>query len=329
MSRFTSIPTYSIRRPLTVGLLALSTAALSGCQDDAPLPLAPTSHALASKGGTAGKPGSGEAVAFAGTKDGNLDIYIMKPDGANVVRITTDAADDYYPDFAPDNRSLVWVRSGPGGIGELFTGNVDGSKQAPLTNLGTSVLMPRYSPDGTRIAFVATSNDNGGRDIYTINADGTGLKRLTYENSEELSPTWSPDGTRIAFESIRDGFEAIFVMNADGLNVRPIVCDFGGCGEPAWSPDGNYIAVTGPGGSIHAVNVVSQISTPVGPLVTSGDSYHPTWSKDGTQVLFSSSRGIEGTYEIYTSPPGTTDPTTVRRLTVFSPGDAQTPAYSR
>lgn len=54
----------------------------------------------------------------------------------------------------------------------------------------------------------------------------------------------------------------------------------------------------------------------------------PTWTKDGTQVVFSSSRGIEGNYELYIGTPGKVEATDVRRLTVFGPGSALFPVYS-
>jgi Tol biopolymer transport system component len=328
MSRSTTLRASSIRRSAALGAVAIA-ATLSACQDDAPSPLAPVTHAFAAKGGTSGKPGSGETVLFSGFKDGNFDIFSMNPDGSNVMRLTTDTTDDVYPDFARDNRKFVWARTGAGGIGELYTANADGSKPTPLTNLGMVVMEPRYSPDGTKVAFVAFSTDNGKHDVYTINADGTGLKRLTYETSGEFSPTWSPDGSQIAFQSDRSGIPSIYVMNADGLNVRFLdACDGEPCRGPAWSPDGAWIAMSVAEVKIRAFHLERRFSVPVGPIIADRASRYPAWSKDGTQVLFASTRGLEGTYEIYTGTPGTLDPTTVRRLTLFSPGFATTPAYS-
>jgi len=325
MSRFIH-PTIG-RRPIAVGILALG-AALGACQDDSALPLAPPSHALATKGGNKG---SGESVLFVGNTNGRQHIYSMNPDGSNVQQLTADSSSDDNPDFAPDNRKFVFIRYRGIGLSELFTANADGTKPAQLTTMGTYVMQPRYSPDGSKIAFVAYSSDNGGFDIYSINSDGTGLKRLTYETSLDKSPTWSPDGQQIAFDSDRanPGCPFVYVMNADGLNVRLLPGNDAGCiSEPAWSPDGAQIAVAGPGGALFVVRVVTQTMAPIGPLFTDRESEHPTWSKDSKLVLFASSRGMEGTYEIYSSPPGSTDPTLVRRLTIFSPNDALRPSYS-
>jgi len=65
---------------------------------------------------------------------------------------------------------------------------------------------PAWSPDGSRIAFVA----NG--DIYTVLSDGSDVRRLTDNESNQGNPVWSPDGSRIAFVSERDGNLEIYTM---------------------------------------------------------------------------------------------------------------------
>ena len=71
---------------------------------------------------------------------------------------------------------------------------------------------PDWSPDGSRIAFVAR------RHIFTMGADGRGLRRLT-ANSGDSDPAWSPDGKYIAF--IRD--HDLYIMGADGRGQRRVV----------------------------------------------------------------------------------------------------------
>jgi len=71
-----------------------------------------------------------------------------------------------------------------------------------------------WSPDGSKIAFYASSNAD--LDIYVMDADGGNVTRLTEGPSHDRSPTWSPDGRRIAFTSDRDGDDEVYIMNADG-----------------------------------------------------------------------------------------------------------------
>ena len=63
--------------------------------------------------------------------------------------------------------------------------------------------MPRFSPDGTRVAFEA--NRDGNSEIYAMNADGTGVDRLTNHPEIDFRPRFSPDGSRILWETKRDG----------------------------------------------------------------------------------------------------------------------------
>jgi Tol biopolymer transport system component len=317
------------RKNLLIGMVATAAVfSLDACQD-APSPLAPDAT-RAAKGST-GKPGTAEAVLFSGTKDGNEDIYSMSPDGSNIRRLTTDAGRDRDPDFAPGNRKMVFVHSaaGDGSHSELWTANADGSKAAQLTTLGSLASQPRYSPDGTKIAFAAIHD--GSLKIYVVNADGTGLTLLTDFIGVSRSPAWSPDGTKIAFESDTSGVKSVYTMDTNGQNMKPLVtCFQQGCGEPSFSPDGSRVAVTDIGnGNVFVVIIAQQLSLGVGSSVVGKSSTRPTWTKDGTQVVFASNRGIENTFELYVGTPGDFSDTNVRRLTVFSPGQAQMPAYSR
>ena len=319
------------RRNLIIGALALA-ATLNACSD-VPSPVGPdvsSTDAMLAKGG--GKPGSAETVLFAaGAFDRSPDIYSMNPDGSNVRRLTaTDSALEADPDFAPGNRKFVFVRTIGGSIfGELWTANADGSRQTQLTSLNKRIRQPRYSPDGSKIAFVADVESNN--EIFVINADGTGLLQITYEPGDDNSPTWTPDGSRIAFESWRAGSSpSIYSMTAGGLDVKQLIdCAGYGCQQPAYSPDGTMLAIaTDDNTNIRVHDFGDSVTLPVGPQVTGSRSGRPTWTKDGTRVLFDSNRGIEGTKELYVGTVGSVDPNSIRRLTIFSPGEARTPSYS-
>jgi TolB protein len=323
-------------KKLLVGSLALTAAALTACQDSTS-PVDPATDIRTARSGT-GKPGAAQTVLFAGYKDAqvNYDIYAMNPDGSNVRRLTTDTTKDVFPDFAPDNRKFVWVRSLDGIRSELFTANYDGSKPTQLTRMGADVFEPRYSPDGTKIVFAAAvreQTDNGftvNYDIYVINVDGSGLTRLTYEKADDRAPAWSPNGQTIAFHSDRSGFNAIYRMNAGGLDVHLMVdCGTAGCVDPAFSPEGRRLAYADRTDNVIRVIDLDGENLPmaVGPA-TERLNRRPTWTKDGGKVVFASNRGIEETKELYVGTPGQTDIASVQRLTVFSPGEAEMPSYS-
>jgi Tol biopolymer transport system component len=86
---------------------------------------------------------------------------------------------------------------------------------------------PRYSPDGSRVAFQSETARIGsaGFHIQTINADGTGLRRLAPNHAWSFD--WSPDGERIVFLRLDTTTPArwsgqLWLMNADGSDARQL-----------------------------------------------------------------------------------------------------------
>ena len=97
-----------------------------------------------------------------------------------------------------------------------------------------SALGPKWSPDGSRVAFVA-----GAHILVVSLADGA-ITNLTNPLGGS-SPAWSRDGGKIAFTSDRDGLTELYVMNADGSSVSRLTDHIGFSGRPAWSPDSSRI----------------------------------------------------------------------------------------
>ena len=103
-----------------------------------------------------------------------------------------------------------------------------------------------YSPDGDRIAYVSTRDNNA--EIYVMNADGSDPRRLTDTPASEAAPAWTPDGKRIVYASNAAGASSgtfhIWVMNADGANQRQLTAGPQSDFQPAVSPDGHTVAFT-------------------------------------------------------------------------------------
>jgi Tol biopolymer transport system component len=132
-----------------------------------------------------------------------------------------------------------------GNYPEIWIMNADASNQTRLTNgndisSGHNDFSPALSPDGTKIAFVSTRDQNGGEEIYLMHADGSNVVRLTNNAYSDRNPAWSPDGAQIAFYSNRDSIGNIFIMSVDGSNQTRLTVNGGD--KPTWSPDGTKIA---------------------------------------------------------------------------------------
>lgn len=100
-----------------------------------------------------------------------------------------------------------------------------------------------FSPDGTELAYVATSYLWDARPHVALIDPGTGKTReITPSGKSERSPQWSPDGALLAFLSNRNGETQIYLMPAHGAEAKPHTSRKSGVDDFCWSPDGRSIA---------------------------------------------------------------------------------------
>src|SRR5918994_615619 len=166
--------------------------------------------------------------------------------------------------------------------GNIWVAPVDGS--APprkFTAGGKSDGSPRWSPDGSRLAFTSSRKEKEPSQLWVIPADGGEPLRLTSLKEDVQDIAWSPDGTRIAFASrVRD--EAYEEENDRKRRPRRITRLQYKLDNVGWTADRrSQIFVVPADGSAEPVQV------------THGDfeSSQPTWSLDGRRLAFTSARG--------------------------------------
>ncbi|MCM3903894.1 MAG: hypothetical protein ND866_19500, partial [Pyrinomonadaceae bacterium] len=194
------------------------------------------------------------------------------------------------PRTVPGRNGKIAFSSAFDGNLEIYTTEADGSNVQRLTNNSGSDSGPKWSPDGTKIAF-ARHNSNFG-EIFVMNADGSDQRRLTQSRSDH-SPTWSPDGTKLAFSSRRGNnfdINVIYVMNADGSNQTELT-NSGRAGSLGWSPDSSRIAFDSNRDGNSEIYVMNADGGDVQRLTNnSGFDFLPKWSPDGTRIAFVSNR---------------------------------------
>ena len=148
-------------------------------------------------------------------------------------------------DVSPDGKTIAFDM-----LGDIYTMPITGGTATNIASGMAWEIQPRFSPDGSRIAF--TSDRAGGDNIWTMDVDGGDMKQVTKETFRLLNnPTWSPDGQFIAarkhFTTSRSlGVGEIWLYHTSGgsgvqLVKKPSEAHQKELGEPMFSPDGNYI----------------------------------------------------------------------------------------
>lgn len=242
-------------------------------------------------------------IVFETDRNVDWDIYAIREDGTDLVNLTNNGWSNRYPAVSPDGFKMAFLRSIGGGepgcpahefsicfavrVDRLvpYVMNVDrtGLRQLAPDGMAVRSESPRWSPDGSQIAFFAEG-------LVVVNADGTGYRALTSPRTA-WSPAWSPDGKRIAFIAASDSRfpqgAGLYVSNLNGGIT--MVTDRASIGSFAWSPDGTRFAFSAEAHSpsdpnytysgLFVVNADGLEETEL-----SGFRYFPAWSPDGTMI---------------------------------------------
>ncbi len=212
-------------------------------------------------------------------------------------------------------RSAIWLAA------------VDGSSRPRQFTAGEQRdLQPRWSPDGSKLAFTSSRGESKTSQLYVIPFEGGESVKLTELDEDSSEIAWSPDGTRIAFAArvrdeayeeeddqkrrprrftrlaykldnvgwIGDRRQQLFSTPADGSDEPKQIT--GGDFEhssPAWSPDGKRLAFVSARGENWDVDLVSDVflvdadgGDPEKLTDSSGGCDAPIWSPDGATIAF-------------------------------------------
>jgi tetratricopeptide (TPR) repeat protein/pSer/pThr/pTyr-binding forkhead associated (FHA) protein len=191
---------------------------------------------------------SGEWLAVNGVKPDHMNLFIVRPNGSELKKVT-DFMEDKLPSWSPDSKGLVLAttRDQPGRPKRIYViddvVSIVRAQKGRVLASGDKPIQGEYAtwmPNG-KIAYkgcdyTVTPQQCG---LFTISAGGGPFRQLT-QNGEDSAPAGY--GTRIAFMSSRDGNWEIYVMNEDGSGVNRLTNNGAHDGLPTWSPDGKTIA---------------------------------------------------------------------------------------
>ena len=144
--------------------------------------------------------------------------------------------------FSKDGQRMVWS-SYPDGI--LWQSNADGSDRIQLTFAPMEAALPRWSPNGSQIAFTAHYPGKQWQ-IFLIPSGGGEAEQLTSGDEGNTSPSWSPDGNSLAYSEWFGSVSAasrfpIRILNLKTHQVTAVPQSQALRDGAVWSPDGRYL----------------------------------------------------------------------------------------
>ncbi len=185
-------------------------------------------------------------------------------------------------------RRLVWVdRNG---------------REEPLAAPPRDYVLPRISPDGTRVALQVRDEEN---DIWLWDFAQETLTRLTFGPASDRFPVWTPDGQRVAFTSTREGgVENLFWKAADGTGTVERLTESQYYQEShSFTPDGRRLVfrVDHPDSGMDFEVLSMDGERQVEPLLaTEFGELNPELSPDGRWLAYDSD--ASGQVEVYVRP---------------------------
>ena len=180
---------------------------------------------------------------------------------------------------------------------------------SPKPTLVFPTSRPTVAPTGTYAALTQVAGEPAGKIAYVctldkihnqiclMNADGSDQHVLVdWPMVQSYYPSFAPDGQSVIFASLYNKEFALYEANLDG-EVTPIPTVDQEVASPAISPDGQWIAFTIV--SDTAANVIALTPRRGGEVtvIQPNDSWDPTWSPDGSQILYAGSD--EGSIHLY------------------------------
>lgn len=231
---------------------------------------------------------------------------VEAPKGAVIkqVPIVTNEGTWMDVDVSPDGTMLAFTL-----LGDIYTMAIEGGTPRRIADGLAWDVQPRFSPDGTRIAF--TSDRAGGDNIWVMNTDGSDKRQVTQEDFRLLNqPAWSPDGRFIAakkhYSTERSlGTGEIWLYHVSGGGGVQVVERANErlqkeLGEPVFAPDGSaiyYTRNTTPGNTFEyaqdsqaGIFAIERHDLATGEVNTAvsgyGGAVRPAPSPDGKDIAF-------------------------------------------
>ncbi len=192
----------------------------------------------------------------------SFDIFSVKTDGTDLVRLTESAGYDAEATVSPNGDRIVFT-SMRDDDPEIYVMDIDGSNQTRLTYEKGYDGGPFFSADGSKIVFRASRPKTeeeladydelvelgyvrpSALEIYVMNSDGSNKKQITNLGKASFAPFFHPKGDKIIFASNINSETGrnfdIYTINLDGTGLEQITFNETFDGFPIFSRDGKKL----------------------------------------------------------------------------------------
>ena len=167
---------------------------------------------------------------------GNVDLWVMRPDGQEQKQLTLNSATNDAPTVTPDGRYIIFISNRAGAF-QVWRMQIDGSDPVPLTS-GGGKNFPGISPDGKWVLYNTTDDWQ----LWRVSIAGGEPARLS--DSYALFPSISPDGKMIACLGRNDSKAVLRILSFEGgqpLKTFDLAAPTFSSNRIQWTGDGKAV----------------------------------------------------------------------------------------
>jgi dipeptidyl aminopeptidase/acylaminoacyl peptidase len=170
-------------------------------------------------------------------------LLLTDIDGCWPRALTTDTLGDHWEARpSPDGKSIVYILRRFDDLNRLDVVRLEIETGKSLTLYGkpsTRALSPKWSPDGTWIAFIAQENERD--EIYLVRPNGEGLHQLTNTGRDVTQFEWAPNDKQLAVIFNRNGAFDLSLVEVETGAVVDLRSGAGIHSNPNWAQDGSFL----------------------------------------------------------------------------------------